>query len=61
MAERTCEQIGQEIMRARDKQLIARGRGDTATEQVTEVRIGVLLKQWQAMHDDELLENVAHG
>lgn len=61
MAERTCEQIGAEIMAARDRQLLARGRGDTAMDELTEVRIGQLLKQWTACHDDDLLEQVPHG
>lgn len=58
MAERTREQIEEEIMAERGKHKFAQATGDTIEEKSTEARITTLLRQWQAVHDDELLGQV---
>jgi hypothetical protein len=58
MPELTSAQIERQIIDTRERQLIARARGDEKTDKLIDVRLGVLLQQWQATHDAEMLNEV---
>jgi hypothetical protein len=61
MPELTREQIEGSICKVRTRQILARERGDTITDELAEVQMGTLLKQWRILHDAELLEQAPTG
>jgi predicted negative regulator of RcsB-dependent stress response len=58
MPELTSAQIERQILDTRERQLKARARGDDEADKLIDVRLGVLLQQWQATHDAEMLDEV---